>query len=70
MIFHDDQIYIIDVSQSVEHDHPHSLEFLQTLFAYHPSINRVEFYDVAEFTEFKRLVLMQKVMNEIVKHYK
>uniref|UniRef100_A0A915BRT8 Serine/threonine-protein kinase RIO1 n=1 Tax=Parascaris univalens TaxID=6257 RepID=A0A915BRT8_PARUN len=30
MIFHDDQIYIIDVSQSVEHDHPHSLEFLRS----------------------------------------
>ena len=27
--YHNDGIYIIDVSQSVEHDHPHALEFLR-----------------------------------------
>lgn len=29
MLFHNGDAYIIDVSQSVEHDHPHALEFLR-----------------------------------------
>ncbi|XP_041804274.1 serine/threonine-protein kinase RIO1 isoform X2 [Chelmon rostratus] len=29
MLYHNGDAYIIDVSQSVEHDHPHSLEFLR-----------------------------------------
>ncbi|KAI8966810.1 Serine/threonine-protein kinase Rio1 [Daldinia sp. FL1419] len=29
ILYHDGQLYIIDVSQSVEHDHPRSLEFLR-----------------------------------------
>ncbi|CAG2055119.1 unnamed protein product [Timema podura] len=29
MLYHNSQIYIIDVSQSVEHDHPHALDFLR-----------------------------------------
>ncbi|CAD5114704.1 DgyrCDS3747 [Dimorphilus gyrociliatus] len=29
MLYHDNKAYIIDVSQSVEHDHPHALEFLR-----------------------------------------
>ncbi|KAG8531411.1 uncharacterized protein KY384_003040 [Bacidia gigantensis] len=29
ILCHDDQLYLIDVSQSVEHDHPRSLEFLR-----------------------------------------
>ncbi|XP_072017607.1 serine/threonine-protein kinase RIO1-like [Amphiura filiformis] len=29
MLFCNDKLYIIDVSQSVEHDHPHALEFLR-----------------------------------------
>lgn len=29
MLYHDGKIYLIDVSQSVEHDHPHALEFLR-----------------------------------------
>ncbi|XP_035696563.1 serine/threonine-protein kinase RIO1-like [Branchiostoma floridae] len=29
MLYLDGQVYIIDVSQSVEHDHPHALEFLR-----------------------------------------
>ncbi|CAG9826597.1 unnamed protein product [Diabrotica balteata] len=29
MLFHNGQIFVIDVSQSVEHDHPHALEFLR-----------------------------------------
>ena len=27
--YFDGQCYVIDVSQSVEHDHPHALEFLR-----------------------------------------
>ncbi|XP_075682781.1 serine/threonine-protein kinase RIO1 isoform X2 [Rhinoderma darwinii] len=29
ILYHSGQVYIIDVSQSVEHDHPHALEFLR-----------------------------------------
>ncbi|XP_004450936.2 serine/threonine-protein kinase RIO1 [Dasypus novemcinctus] len=29
MLYHNGDVYIIDVSQSVEHDHPHALEFLR-----------------------------------------
>lgn len=29
ILYHNHKLYIIDVSQSVEHDHPHSLEFLR-----------------------------------------
>lgn len=29
MLYHQGEAYIIDVSQSVEHDHPHALEFLR-----------------------------------------
>lgn len=29
MLFHEGDVFIIDVSQSVEHDHPHALEFLR-----------------------------------------
>jgi RIO kinase 1 len=29
ILYNDKKLYIIDVSQSVEHDHPHSLEFLR-----------------------------------------
>ena len=29
MLYHKGSAYIIDVSQSVEHDHPHALEFLR-----------------------------------------
>ncbi|PSN50976.1 Serine/threonine-protein kinase RIO1 [Blattella germanica] len=29
-LYHSGQLYIIDVAQSVEHDHPHALEFLRT----------------------------------------
>lgn len=29
LLYLNSQIYVIDVSQSVEHDHPHALEFLR-----------------------------------------
>ena len=29
MLYHQGEAFIIDVSQSVEHDHPHALEFLR-----------------------------------------
>ncbi|XP_067008583.2 serine/threonine-protein kinase RIO1 [Anabrus simplex] len=29
LLYHSGQVYVIDVSQSVEHDHPHALEFLR-----------------------------------------
>ncbi len=29
MLFWDNKVYVIDVSQSVEHDHPHALDFLR-----------------------------------------
>lgn len=29
MLYWEDKVYIIDVSQSVEHDHPHALDFLR-----------------------------------------
>jgi RIO kinase 1 len=29
MLYWQDKIYVIDVSQSVEHDHPHALDFLR-----------------------------------------
>lgn len=29
LLYHSGEVYIIDVSQSVEHDHPHALEFLR-----------------------------------------
>ncbi|KAL1129195.1 hypothetical protein AAG570_013725, partial [Ranatra chinensis] len=29
LLYHNGEVYIIDVSQSVEHDHPHALEFLR-----------------------------------------
>ena len=29
MLYWENKVYVIDVSQSVEHDHPHSLDFLR-----------------------------------------
>ena len=29
LLYHDGHVYVIDVSQSVEHDHPHASEFLR-----------------------------------------
>ncbi|KAM5157610.1 serine/threonine-protein kinase RIO1 [Mantella aurantiaca] len=48
MLYQNGQVYIIDVSQSVEHDHPHALEFLRK-----DCVNINDFfvkYDVAVMT--------------------
>jgi RIO kinase 1 len=29
LLYHEGKAYVIDVSQSVEHDHPNALEFLR-----------------------------------------
>jgi RIO kinase 1 len=29
MLFYQKEVFVIDVSQSVEHDHPHALDFLR-----------------------------------------
>ena len=29
ILYHDSHLYIIDVSQSVKHDHPHAFDFLR-----------------------------------------
>lgn len=42
VLYHDDRLWIIDVSQSVEHDHPRSLEFL-----------RMDIKNVSEFFQRK-----------------
>ncbi len=39
VLYYDDLLYVIDVSQSVEHDHPHAMEFLRKDVA-----NVVEFF--------------------------
>uniref|UniRef100_A0A0N5A1B4 Serine/threonine-protein kinase RIO1 n=1 Tax=Parastrongyloides trichosuri TaxID=131310 RepID=A0A0N5A1B4_PARTI len=56
MLVFEEQLYIIDVSQSVEHDHPHSLEFLRS--------------DIANVTNFFRdrgaAVLSMKQLFELI----
>ncbi|KYO34679.1 serine/threonine-protein kinase RIO1 [Alligator mississippiensis] len=48
MLYHNGEVFIIDVSQSVEHDHPHALEFLRKDCA---NINDFfQKYDVAVMT--------------------
>lgn len=47
MLFHKDKPYIIDVSQSVEHDHPRSLEFL-----------RMDIKNVADFFRRKGVAVL------------
>jgi RIO kinase 1 len=44
LLYHAERIYIIDVSQSVEHDHPRSLEFL-----------RMDIKNISEFFKRKRV---------------
>ena len=46
--YHKGLVYVIDVSQSVEHDHPHALEFLRK--------------DVFNVLEFFRKKLTEQIM--------
>ncbi|RMZ83252.1 hypothetical protein DV738_g1218, partial [Chaetothyriales sp. CBS 135597] len=56
ILYHDDKPYIIDVSQSVEHDHPRSLEFL-----------RMDIKNVSDFFKRKDVaVLADRVTYEFV----
>uniref|UniRef100_A0A1B6CH20 Serine/threonine-protein kinase RIO1 n=2 Tax=Clastoptera arizonana TaxID=38151 RepID=A0A1B6CH20_9HEMI len=48
ILYHNGKLYIIDVSQSVEHDHPHALEFL-----------RKDCTNVTEFFHRKDVATMQ-----------
>ncbi|KAK2167671.1 hypothetical protein LSH36_25g02000 [Paralvinella palmiformis] len=47
LLYHDNQVYMIDVSQAVEHDHPHALEFL-----------RKDATNITEFFKKKRVCAM------------
>src|SRR5947207_2411505 len=49
MRYNDKTVYVIDVSQSVEHDHPRSLEFL-----------RMDIQNVTEFFRKKGVVALQE----------
>ncbi|XP_034284998.1 serine/threonine-protein kinase RIO1 [Pantherophis guttatus] len=69
MLYHSGQVYIIDVSQSVEHDHPHALEFLRKDCA---NINDFFYkYNVAVMTvrELFEFVTDQSITNENMDAY-
>ncbi|KAF2230011.1 Serine/threonine-protein kinase Rio1 [Viridothelium virens] len=56
LLYHDSKLWVIDVSQSVEHDHPRSLEFL-----------RMDIKNVGDFFKRKGVdVLSQKSVFEFV----
>ena len=57
ILFHKDKPWIIDVSQSVEHDHPHSLEFL-----------RMDIKNVNNFCKKKEVVVLsdRKVFDYVI----
>ncbi|KHJ35650.1 putative serine threonine-protein kinase rio1 [Erysiphe necator] len=57
ILYHQSQLYIIDVSQSVEHDHPRSLEFL-----------RMDIKNVTEFFKRRRVHVLpeQRLFNFIL----
>ena len=56
LLYHDGKAYVIDVSQSVEHDHPHALEFL-----------RKDIHNVNEFFRRKKVnVLTVKELFDFV----
>eukprot|EP01010_Urceolus_cornutus_P001216 NODE_173_length_2114_cov_313.467312_g137_i0.p1 GENE.NODE_173_length_2114_cov_313.467312_g137_i0~~NODE_173_length_2114_cov_313.467312_g137_i0.p1 ORF type:complete len:656 (+),score=196.26 NODE_173_length_2114_cov_313.467312_g137_i0:63-1970(+) len=54
ILFHKGMLYVIDVSQSVEHDHPHSLEFLRM-----DCTNVTRFYQAA----LGNVMTMQELFN-------
>ncbi|KAI9710000.1 MAG: protein kinase rio1 [Bogoriella megaspora] len=56
LLYHESKLYVIDVSQSVEHDHPRSLEFL-----------RMDIKNTSEFFRRKGVdVLSEKLVFEFV----
>ncbi|KAJ5777580.1 Serine/threonine-protein kinase RIO1 [Penicillium odoratum] len=56
ILYHKDRLYIIDVSQSVEHDHPRSLEFL-----------RMDIKNVSDFFRRKGVhVLSERTLFEFI----
>ncbi|KAI4212107.1 MAG: hypothetical protein LQ351_005137 [Letrouitia transgressa] len=56
ILYHADKLWLIDVSQSVEHDHPRSLEFL-----------RVDIKNISDFFRRKGVdILSEKVIFEFV----
>lgn len=56
VLYHNDKLYIIDVSQSVEHDHPRSFEFL-----------RVDIKNVSDFFRRKNVqTLAEKTIFEFI----
>jgi RIO kinase 1 len=56
VLYHNDKLYIIDVSQSVEHDHPRSFEFL-----------RVDIKNVSDFFRRKSVqTLAEKTIFEFI----
>lgn len=55
-LYHNNKLYVIDVSQSVEHDHPRSLEFL-----------RMDIKNVSDFFRRKGVeILSEKIVFEFV----
>lgn len=56
VLYHEDKLWIIDVSQSVEHDHPRSLEFL-----------RMDIKNVSDFFKRKGVnILLEKSLFEFI----
>jgi RIO kinase 1 len=55
ILYHNKDLYIIDVSQSVEHDHPHAMEFLRmdcanvTRFFVNNQVNTLRMKELFEF---------------------
>ncbi|KAK9463491.1 Atypical/RIO/RIO1 protein kinase [Lipomyces oligophaga] len=65
ILYHDKKLFIIDVSQSVEQDHPHSLEFLRMDIK---NVNR--FFAKRGVTTFSERVFFQVIMttNSAITH--
>ena len=69
MLYHQHQLFIIDVSQSVEHDHPHAMDFLRK-----DCLNVTEFFrkkavNVMPDTELVRFVTNEDINEGNVDEY-